>query len=80
MTAPVSLHKLLLVGTSRAPLPAGLLEPELAAIAGPAIDAPGITPERRLWLAAGAANLWSRAGHVPPPASARPPAPSAAER
>jgi hypothetical protein len=80
MTAPVSLHKLLLVGTSRAPLPAGLLEPELAAIAGPAIDAPGITPERRLWLAAGAANLWSRAGHVPPPASAMPPAPSAAER
>ncbi|WP_338758514.1 DUF5691 domain-containing protein [Massilia sp. METH4] len=80
MTAPVSLHKLLLVGTGRAPLPADLLEAELAAIASPAIDLPGIAPERRLWLAAGATDLWSRAGHVPPPPPGTAQAPSAPEQ
>lgn len=79
MTTPVSLRKLLMVGTSRAPLPADLLEPELAAFASTAFDGPDITPERRLWLATGAADLWSRAGYVPPPAPARQRQPSAQE-
>lgn len=70
MTQAVPLQKLLLVGTSRAPLPAELLPPELAQIAQPAPDGADATPERRLWLAAGAADLWTRAGHVPPPAPA----------
>ncbi|HEX8602077.1 MAG TPA: DUF5691 domain-containing protein [Pseudoduganella sp.] len=84
MTSPLLLHKLLLVGTARAPLPDDLLEPELAAATRPALEAPGATPEQRLWLAAGAADLWTRAGYVPPPApalataAARPP--SAPER
>jgi Family of unknown function (DUF5691) len=80
MTVPASLHKLLLVGTSRAPLPASLIEGELAVAAGPAIDLPGLAPERRLWLAAGAAGLWARAGHVPPPAAGAPAAPCMAEQ
>ncbi len=80
MTAPVPLHKHLLVGTASAPLPARLLEAELAGAAGMALDAPGIAPERRLLLAAGAADLWARAGYLPPPAPAAPPSPSAPER
>ncbi len=74
MTQAAPLQKFLLVGTSRAPLPAELLAPELAQIAQPALDGANATPERRLWLAAGAADLWTRAGHVPPvaPAAAHP--------
>jgi len=83
MMPPLPLHKLLLVGTGRAPLPAGLLEPELAGACA-ALEAPGTTPERRLWLAAGAADLWTRAGYLPPPApapaTASAHAPSAPER
>lgn len=70
MTGPVSPHKLLLVGTARAPLPAALLDAELAGAASAALDAPGVTPERRLWLATGASDLWTRAGYLPPPAPA----------
>jgi hypothetical protein len=84
MTSPLPLHRLLLVGTGRAPLPADLLEPELAAATRPALEAPGATPERRLWLAAGAADLWTRAGYLAPLAPALPTAaphlPSAPEQ
>jgi len=80
MTGPVSLHKLLLVGTARAPLPAALLDMELAGAASPALDAHGATPERRLWLAAGASDLWTRAGYLPPPAPATQPTASAPEQ
>ena len=81
MTQAVPLQKFLLVGTSRAPLPAELLAPELAQITQPTLDAAGATPERRLWLAAGAADLWTRAGYVPPSApAAAPPTPSAPEQ
>lgn len=78
------LQKFLLVGTSRAPLSTPLstelLAPELADIAQPALDAADATPERRLWLAAGATDLWMRAGHVPPPAPAAACPPSAPEQ
>lgn len=81
MTTPVSLHTLLLVGTARAQPPAELLDAELAeGLADAAAltpDAPAVTPERRLWLAAGAADLWTRAGYLPPPAPAPATAPTA---
>jgi hypothetical protein len=73
---PAHLHKLLLVGTSRAPFGAATLPPELAAVLPDA----GATPERSLWLAAGALDLFDRAGYLPPPASGQPAPPSAAEQ
>ena len=75
---PAPLHKLLLVGTARARAAIDGLAPELAAIVQPAIDM-AATPERQLWLAAGAERLWSRAGYAPPAASAGA-APSAPEQ
>jgi hypothetical protein len=74
------LHKLLLVGTARAPFGADALPPELAALVGSAADDATATPERSLWLATGAQNLWQRAGYLPPPAGAQPPTPSATEQ
>lgn len=62
------LHKLLRIGTSRV---AQGTDQSLPAELETLLPAAGAAPaEERLWLALGALELWTRAGHIPPPPAA----------